>query len=189
LYLLQVDSSGASFVGDGNSTFNQGGGEIHSDYGTGLIYSDTGNVGDPTTGMIVGSYSASGLVAPDSSLNLVFILGQTGAQAETSNYTIQSFDQKTFAPVSSITLSNVYGYPVELVRWGSSGLAVLTVNPNFGVYSGPPGMIYLLESSQFVSSAKSAPQLAPAERVQRRWEPLNRATLLNTMKRNAVVNH
>src|SRR5215472_11518646 len=52
-------------------------GQIHSDFATGLIYSDEGKVADPTTQAIVGTYNASGLVAPDSSLNRVFILGQT----------------------------------------------------------------------------------------------------------------
>ena len=39
-----------------------------------------------------------GLAAPDSSLNRVFILGQTSAQAGTNNYTIQSFDEKALHP-------------------------------------------------------------------------------------------
>ncbi|MES2220405.1 MAG: hypothetical protein V4587_05500, partial [Acidobacteriota bacterium] len=90
LYELEVSPSGVGYVNQGTATFNPSGVEIHSDSGTGYIYSDDGNVADPMTGAIVGSYNASGLVAPDSSLNRVFILGQTTAQANSNSYTIDS---------------------------------------------------------------------------------------------------
>ena len=94
-------------------------------FGTGLIYSDCGNVANPTTLATVGTYNAGGLLVPDSSLNRVFILGQTSAQANTNNYTIESFNQTAFTPVSSITLNNLQGIPFAFSRWGASGLAVL----------------------------------------------------------------
>ena len=78
---------------------------MHSDFGTGLIYSDDGNVADPSKLAIVGTYNASGLVAPDSSLNSVFILGQTESQVNTNNYTIDSFDETAYTATSSITLT------------------------------------------------------------------------------------
>ncbi len=84
-----------------------------TDFGTGLIYRDNGNVADPTTGALVGSYNSSGLVVPDSSLNRVFIPGQFRSQANTNNFTIQWFDHKSFTPVSSISLSNLSTSPVE----------------------------------------------------------------------------
>jgi hypothetical protein len=39
--------------------------------GTGLIYSDNGNVADPASSKIVGTFNASSLALPDSSLNRV----------------------------------------------------------------------------------------------------------------------
>jgi len=81
-----VSPAGATLLAAGTASFNMG--QIHSDFGTGLIYSDDGEVADPNTQAIVGAYNASGLAAPDSSLNRVFILGQTSAQAGTNNYTI-----------------------------------------------------------------------------------------------------
>ncbi len=172
LIQLQVDSSGVSYLGQGSSVFDLAGGYIHSDYGTNLIYSDGGSVADPTTGAIVGNYGASGLVAPDSSLNRVFILGQTTAQANTNNYTIESFDQKAFTPVSSITFNNASGTPIELVRWGNSGLAVLTAGGSADAYVNGNGMLYLLQDTTFVSSAVPATSVGRAapERVQQRWK-------------------
>jgi hypothetical protein len=114
LYELQVNQSGAALVSTGPATSSQG--EIHSDFGTGLIYSDEGNVADPTAQAVVGTYNASGLVAPDSSLDRVFIFGQTDAQANTNNFTIQSFDEKAYTLVSSITIENLLGSPIQLLR-------------------------------------------------------------------------
>jgi DNA-binding beta-propeller fold protein YncE len=175
LYQFQVDSSGAAFATAGPPTFSQG--EIHSDFGTGLIYSDDGNVANPTTLVTVGSYNASGLVAPDSSLDRVFILGQTAAQANTDNFTIESFDEKAFTSVSSITLENLLGTPIQLERWGNSGLAVLTVNQN----SGPPGLLYLIQDATFVSNAQAAVSRKPQELVQRRWKPLSKAEIFRML--------
>lgn len=156
-------------------SFSQG--EIHSDFGTGLIYSDDGNVADPTTRAVVGTYNASGLVAPDSSLDRVFILGQTDAQANTNNFTIESFDEKAYTLVSSITVENLLGSPIQLVRWGSSGLAILTIN--YG--SGSPGMLYLLQDTTFVSDAQMGVSglSKPQELVQRRWK---RITTMDIVK-------
>jgi hypothetical protein len=141
LYDLQVNSSGVSYLSDGTAVFNDIGYEIHSDFGTGLIYGDDGKVGDPSTGAVVGNYNASGLVAPDSSLNRVFILGQTAAQSGTNNFTVESFDEKGYTPVSSITLDNLAGSPIQLVRWGTSGLAVLTSGGVPGMYENSSGML------------------------------------------------
>jgi len=179
LSLVQVNSSGAALIGSGAATMTPG--ELHSDFGTGLIYSDNGNVANPTTGALVGSYNASGLVAPDSSLDRVFILGQTTAQANTSNYTIQSFDEKGFTPVSSITLSNLSGSPIEMVRWGVSGLAVLTTGGALDVYENGFGMLYLINDSKFVSN------LAPASFVQSEKQELVQQRRKWLSKREALA--
>jgi len=177
IFGLQVSPSGVVFDAQGSdNSFNACGGEIHSDFGTGLIYSDCGNVADPTTLATVGTYNASGLVAPDSSLDRVFILGQTAAQANTNNFTIKSFDEKAYTPVSSITLANLLGTPLQFVRWGTSGLAVLTLAvPEAGV----PGMLYLIQDATFVSSAPEA-AFQPSnthELVQQRWKRISKADI------------
>lgn len=172
LFQLSVDPSGLSYLGQGSTTFDTGGGYLHSDFGTGLIYSDGGSVADPNTGATVGSYQASGLVAPDSSLNRVFILGQTSAQVNTNNYTIESFDQKAFTPVSSITLSNLSGSPIGLIRWGTSGLAVLTSGGLADILENGLGMLYLVQDAKFVSNLRVSGNIREntVERVQQRWK-------------------
>jgi len=177
LSLVQVNSAGAALTGTGTATMTPG--ELHSDYGTGLIYSDNGKVADPATGALVGSFNASGLAVPDSSLDRVFILGQTAAQANTNNYTIQSFDEKGFTPVSSITLSNLSGSPIEMVRWGASGLAILTMPSAPGLSEGF-GMLYLVNDSKFVSNLSAASFAHPEkhELVQQRWKRISKRALL-----------
>lgn len=179
LYQIQVTQSGANLASVGSAPFSQG--EIHSDFGTGLIYSDDGNVADPTTQAVVGTYGASGLVAPDSSLNRVFILGQTQAQANTSNFTIESFDEKAYTPVSSIALNDIHGTPAQLIRWGASGLAVLTVDTTFST----PGMLYLISDTSFVSNAQASPAAIPSESVQRRWKPISRLDVARMLRKRA----
>jgi hypothetical protein len=180
LSVFQVTSSGVSSIVIGPTSFNNGD-AMHSDFGTGLIYSDDGNVADPSTLAIAGTYNASGLVAPDSSLNSVFILGQTESQANTNNYTIDSFDETAYTAISSITLTNLLGTPIELVRWGTSGLAVLTTNQN----GGPAGMLYLIQDTNFVSNAPIAASILskPQELVQMRWSPGTNSNLLNMFRR------
>ena len=171
MYEFQITQSGAALLATGTAPFNQG--ELHSDLGTGLIYSDDGNVADPSTQAIVGTYNASGLVAPDSSLDRVFILGQTAAQGGTNNFTVESFDEKAYTLVSSITLDNLLGSPIELIRWGNSGLAILTMNQGG---SGSQGMLYLVQDTTFVSDAqKAASSLSmPQELVKRRWKRISK---------------
>lgn len=178
LYEIAVAPSGPAFLAAAPSLFNEG--EIHSDFGTGLIYSDDGSVADPSTQTIVGAYNASGLLAPDSSLDRVFILGQTEAQANSANFTIESFDQKAFTLVSSITLENLVGTPIQLVRWGSSGLAVLTVNQG----NGSPGMLYLIQDATFVSNvqAPSSRLAKPQELVEWRWKAMSKADIFKMLR-------
>lgn len=170
LYDFQVTKSGAAFIAAGTPTFSMG--EIHSDFGTGLIYSDDGKVADPSTQAVVGTYNGSGLVAPDSSLNRVFILGQTAAQANTNNYTIASFDEKAYTFVSSITVEGLVGAPIQLIRWGTSGLALLTHN-----FVSGSGMLYLIQDATFVSALKSGVSNSSRleEMVQQRWKRFSKA--------------
>lgn len=185
-YTLTVNASGPSLTGVYPS-FNVMGAEIHSDFGTGLVYSDDGEVADPVSGTIVGSYAASGLVAPDSSLGRVFILGQTVSQAGSANYTIGSFDQKNFTAVSYITVNNIAGFPTELVRWGTSGLALITLNPNGG------GMLYIFQDTNFVSSAaiKTSLQATAMKNgaIQQRWAKPSKAEIEKMFGHRQAVSH
>jgi hypothetical protein len=128
---------------------NPGSLNIHYDAGSGLIYTDGGQVIQPSDGSTVGNYGASGILIPDSTLDRVFVLGQTSAQNGTSNYTIESFDQLKMTPIGSINIDNVVGTPAALIRWGTNGLAL------------PPELVRRRTSSESVraSSTSSAERL------------------------------
>ncbi len=178
VYGLNVDQSGVSYRTTYDDKFNLAATMIHSDFGTGMIYSDDGVVANPFDGSIVGEYNASGLVAPDSSTNRVYILGQTFSQRGSNNYTIESFNQTTFAPVSSVVITTgIFAIPEKMIRWGTSGLAVLT--RSFGPYVsnsfGPEGILYIYTDPAFVSGNQPATSLSEPkpELVQKRWKNIS----------------
>ncbi len=169
LYQLAVNSSGASVsqvapdaVDNGSLANNPDTTgfnfftSIHFDAGTGYLYDDDGVVINPATATQVGVFDSNGLVAPDSSMNRVFILGQTRAQLGTGDLTIASFNQTTFQQVNSIALTGIVGAPKALVRWGTNGLAFVTYNDPLDSGGAPPGMLYILNNPRFVSASESA---------------------------------
>jgi len=121
-YALSVNSSGVTLNQDFPGVFS-GGRRIHFDAGTKLIYSDGGEVINPPSGLPTGNLSISGpsAMVPDSTLNTAFIASQTS-----NSVTIQSFDQTHFTLIGSITVPNVTGNPMRLIRWGQNGLAFNT---------------------------------------------------------------
>jgi hypothetical protein len=135
---------------------NPGSLNIHYDAGSGLIYTDGGQVIQPSDGSTVGNYGASGILIPDSTLDRVFVLGQTTAQNGTSNYTIESFDQLKMTPIGSINIDNVVGTPTALIRWGTNGLAFTTrVGAPADFLGIGPGQLYVI-SGTFVNPSGSA---------------------------------
>ena len=177
LYVLSVDGNGVRI----NKDFPQAliypnvDYDLHFDSGTGLLYTDGGQIVRPSDATVLGTFSgASGLVATDSGLNRVFILGQTPAQTgDFSDFTIESFDQTSFAPIDSITISHVVGTPSAFVRWGTNGLAFvtrvggITDSNNLG-----PGQLYVISGS-FVNSSEpenSAIKSKPLAHVRMTWK-------------------
>ena len=149
-YTFSVNSSGIALQQDYPSVFWNPG-RIHYDAGNGLIYSDDGfHAINPITGLPVGIFEVGGgsPMAPDSSLNSVFILAQYIWQ-ENSNFTIDIFDMTHYVrkgwvpfPTTASPGVNPLG---RFIRWGSNGLAV-----NF-----KGDQIYLLSGS-FVNSQKKS---------------------------------
>ncbi len=137
---LAVDSSGITLTTDYPDEFSTYYVKLHYDAGTGDAYTDDGYVIDPTNGLPVGQFQASGLMVPDSTLNSAFFLGQTQAQAGTTNFTIESFNLTTFATTAEITVPNVQGTPLHFIRWGTNGLA----------FNDDAGYVYVL-SNPFVT--------------------------------------
>jgi hypothetical protein len=176
LLVLGVGASGVVIDQHYDGLLNPYSPSIHYDAGTGLVYTDAGQAIQPSHGTVIGTYGASGIAVPDSTLDRVFILGQTAAQVGTSNYTIESFDQTKFTPIGSITIANVVGTPTALIRWGSNGLAFTTQTGMPIDFTGTgPGQLYVI-SGNFVASsgaASEASRAVPQLPVQRNWNLRN----------------
>jgi hypothetical protein len=121
-YSLLVSPTGVALSKDNAGAFASFSNKIHYDIGTNLIYSDDGHVIAPSTGSAVGTFNTAGLMVPDSMLNKAFFL--TGSGSPT--ITITSYDLKLFTLIDSITINNVTGKPLRLIRWGQNGLAFNT---------------------------------------------------------------
>jgi hypothetical protein len=152
-FVLGVNSGGVVLNKDYQNEFSKFYMSIHYDSGTKLVYGDDGNVVDPTTGLHVGAFQASGLIVPDSALNSAFFLGQIAAQVGTQNFTIESFNLTTFAPIAEIVVPGVQGNPLHLIRWGTNGLA----------FNDDAGYVYILNTS-FVT-AHGARVLTPQRKL------------------------
>jgi hypothetical protein len=169
LSTFSVDNSGILLASSDNLLFNGLYANFQYDSGTGYIYDDNGRVIDPKSGTLVGNLDSTGITIVDSTINKVFILGQTTGQRGTRDYTVASFDATTFQPVSSVTIPSMVDSPLRMVRWGASGLAVITYEDAAEAGGDPPGALYLLDSPTFVKASKAS-QTDPAfEAVQRTW--------------------
>jgi len=127
-YTFAVSSSGVTLDQDYPSVFWNPPGRIQYDPSNGLVYSNDGfHVVNPATGLPAGLIEGGGPMAPDSSLNSVFVLTQYIWQ-ENSNYTIDIFDMTHYVrvgwipfPTTALPGFNPMG---RFIRWGSDGLAV-----------------------------------------------------------------
>ena len=93
----------------------------------GLLYGSTGQVLNPTTGEIVGSFTGgftgNQIHAVDVANGRVYFLFYTG------NQRIVAYDINTFLPIGFVNLPFfLNGTPRDLVRWGTNGLAFRTNN-------------------------------------------------------------
>ena len=126
-YVLTANSSGVTLAHDYPNVFSSFYMSIHYDPVTNRVYGDDGSIVDPTSGKVIGSFLASGLMVPDPSTHAAYFLGQTAFQFGTTNATIESFDLTTLTPLAEIAIPNVQGNPLHLVRWGNSGLRLMMI--------------------------------------------------------------
>jgi uncharacterized repeat protein (TIGR01451 family) len=105
-------------------------------YDNGRLYLTSGAVLDPGSGNLLGTFAASGPVAPDSSLGRAFVLNASPMFFNPNQIT--AFDLNTFVPLASFGVGGVlsnFPAPTSLVRWGEDGLAFRT-----------PTQVYILRS-------------------------------------------
>ena len=119
LTTMTVDSAGITVTG--TAIFTAGNELI---FNNNLVYGASGQVINPSTGGLVGTFSTGGFNtshAIDPANNRAFFL-----VGQSSNIQLQAFDLTTFLPVGFIDLSGIVGGAESLVRWGSNGLAFRT---------------------------------------------------------------
>jgi hypothetical protein len=132
-YRLAVDGSGVSVMDTTPGLIPNGGYGQHLRCDGGRLYAHSGQVIDPSTRTVVGTYPAvpfNSLVRPDSAAGRTFFLTPT-AVSSTSSYKLLVFDQRTLTPIASVDVPELIGedqHPAtggarSLVRWGAAGLA------------------------------------------------------------------
>lgn len=106
-------------------------------YDNGRVYSAGGRVIDPDAATLLGTFFVpSGgfpLVETDSKAKRIYSLHTTFFGSTT---TLRVFDMETFVQIGALSLPGVTGVPINLVRWGSNGLAFNT-----------PTQVFLLQNA------------------------------------------
>ena len=136
-------------------------------FDSGLIYSSNGQVFDPSTGLLTGSYdvgssccSGGPQLLPDSAINRVFVAGITPFfnQFGISTYNLSEFTPEAVANLSQFTGSASL---TGIVRWGTNGLAFILQS---GCCGSNTSQVVLVQSpAMFASgSSNSAPALHSA---------------------------
>jgi hypothetical protein len=109
---------------------------IQYDPTTGRVYGGDGTVVDPSTGSRVGYFGQSGQVVADGALGKAWRTPDQSVDIA-SDLVMQSLDLKTFAAIQSVTIPNIQGNVLRLIRWGTNGLAFNT----------DLGQVYILSGS------------------------------------------
>jgi hypothetical protein len=128
LSIFTVDGTGITSTQTTNS------GNYSNDllYDKGRLYLTSGQVLDGVTGNLLGTFAASGPVAPDSKLGRAFVLNPSQSFGTPDQVT--AFNVNTFVPLGSFGVGGLqtgFSSPSSFVRWGADGLAFRT---DSGVY-------------------------------------------------------
>lgn len=116
---MTLDASGVQVVtSQGNLLSGFGTDFVFAD---GRVYVTSGRVIDPVSGTLLGTYAASGLVAPDTKAGIVYFLKGFG-----STLHLALFDLETFVPLDSFEIDGVSGTPGSLMLTGDRSLAFRT---------------------------------------------------------------
>ncbi len=106
------------------------------EYAGGLFYGRLGGIFDPATAATVSSFAGLGsgsVLEPDSQSHRVLFVTQLQQQ-----WRLLAYDSIAQALVSSATLSNLLGTPLNLIRWGTNGLAFNTSGNQIHLFKGTP---------------------------------------------------
>jgi hypothetical protein len=111
-------------------------------FANGRVYSATGQVIDPDTSTLLGTFSGAGsdVFTIDAAAGRAYYLTSGGFGS--GEVTLKAFDLNTFVPAGSATFSGIAGSPTRMVRWGANGLAIRTDSDE----------LYLVQTSLITSS-------------------------------------
>lgn len=170
LDIFSVNSSGVQAASAYQNLYGGFGPALQYDAITGYLYSsaigaDGSNAIDPATGKTVGTFPLNAIeggfdfgstapMVPDGTLNIAYFVGHLQAASSPQEYTLEAFDLTHFTVLGAISIPNVVGVPVKLIRWGTNGLAFLTQTRNTNDGSTAPGAgdgVYLI-SGPFVTN-------------------------------------
>jgi len=139
-YTLAVTPAGVTLSHDFPAVFTSSTRRIHFEPSKNLVYADNGQIINPATGTVTGSFFTptffnASLMVTDVAANRAYFLTQSFGSA---TVTLQSFNLTTLALIDSTTINNVNGNIGRLVRWGQNGLAFNTTGGTAG------GQVFLL---------------------------------------------
>ncbi|MCA1566811.1 MAG: hypothetical protein LC803_14435 [Acidobacteria bacterium] len=136
LRTMKIDASGVTV--EGKTSFDV---RARIKFANGLVYSSGGQVVNPDTSTLLGTFSgvASNAFAIDVAAGRAYYLTRENFGGALM---LKAFDLTTFVPAGSATISGISGEPTTMVRWGTNGLAFRT----------DAGRLYLLQTSLIPSS-------------------------------------
>jgi hypothetical protein len=137
LRTMTIDASGVTV--QGKTSFDV---RARIKFANGLVYSSGGQVVNPDTSTLLGTFSgvATNAFAIDVAAGRAYYLTR---ESFGGALVLKAFDLTTFVPVGSASISGISGDPTTMVRWGANGLAFRT----------DAGKLYLLQTSLIPSSA------------------------------------
>jgi hypothetical protein len=156
-YLMSVTSTGVQLQKQSSDTGSLGR-RLHFDATTNYIYSDSGKVIDAVTGAVVasfpldavqGGFNGTSIMVPDGRLNIAYFFGQTAYNQTSNAYVLAAYDLTHYKLLGAVQVGSVLRTPLKILRWGSTGLAVLT-GGDYG--NGVPDAGVYIVSGAFVTS-------------------------------------
>jgi hypothetical protein len=124
---IKVDSNGGTLGQQWNGLVEG----TYIQYAAGLIYGNGGEVLNPATGLLAGTYDVGNTgccfnsnvqVQPDPAIDRVFVPGMTPFFPQLG---VTTYDLKKFTPIAVADLSQFSGFPSPALLWGSAGLAFI----------------------------------------------------------------
>ena len=159
---VQVASSGLSYAGDAAIGFNQQtGSKVRSD-GT-LLYTNSGQVWDPTSQKLLGTYVESNgsqpfyaaSVLPAKAEGRTYFLDAGGGSNGFQGLSIDIYNQANYGLLGSVGFADLSGLNAgDLVRWGTNGFAFRVMDDS-GNFTSKDQLV--IATSELVAPSSAAP--------------------------------